>query len=295
MAARTLPKSAPRNPSVAILGLGNWGLSLARALTTSGTPPVEIVRRTPGRRPAGISASVPVRSWKRAALEADVLWLCVPDARIAPSAERLARQLAARPHSALPCVFHSSGALDSSQLESLRALGCAVAAVHPLMTFPPSARRRANVSLAGVPFAVEGDRLAQRVAFRLVRCLGGDPFLLDAPRKALYHAFGALASPMLVSLLHATVQAGAATGASPAEARRRMRPIVERTVSNFFAEGAAASFSGPIARGDHATIHRHLQALGGDPDLLGVYRALALHATRHLPARNRSALTRLLG
>lgn len=294
MAARTLPKSASRPPSVAILGLGNWGSSLARALTASGTPPVEIVRRRSGRMPAGIPTAAPVHTWTHAALQADILWLCVPDAQIAPAAARIARQLASRPHATLPCVFHASGALDSSELEPLRALGCAVAAVHPLMTFPPSAKRSASPSLAGVPFAIEGDRRAQRAAFQLVRRLGGDPFLLDATQKALYHAFGALASPMLVSLLHATAQAGIATGASKTQAMRRMRPIVERTVANFFAQGAAASFSGPIARGDHGTIRRHLQALGGDPELLRVYRALANYAAQHLPARNRPALVRLL-
>jgi predicted short-subunit dehydrogenase-like oxidoreductase (DUF2520 family) len=293
MPARTSPRHTARAQPVAIVGLGNWGASLARALAAAGTPPAEVIRRR-SQPLTGALHTVPVHALAHATLGAPVLWLCVPDAQIAATAARLATRLSDRPRRTLPCVFHSSGALTNQELEPLRALGCPVASVHPLMTFPPSARRRA-VSLAGVPFAVEGDARAGRAAFRLIRQLGGHPFRLSAAQKPLYHAFGALASPMLVSLLQATALAGAAAAGSPRQARQRMRPIVEQTVANFFACGAAASFSGPIARGDHATIAKHLHALRRDPELLHLYRALARFAVQKLPARNRKHLVALLG
>lgn len=293
MSARTSPRRTARPQSVAIVGLGNWGTSLARALAAAGNPPSEVIRRR-SQPLAGALRAVPVHTWAHARLDSTVLWLCVPDAQIAATAARLADYLSDRPRRTLPCVFHSSGALTSQELEPLRALGCPVASVHPLMTFPPSARRRA-ISLAGVPFAVEGDARAGQAAFRLIRRLGGHPFRLSAAQKPLYHAFGALASPMLVGLLHATALAGASAAGTPRQARQRMRPIVEQTAANFFAHGAAASFSGPIARGDSGTIAKHLHALRRHPELLNIYRALAGFAAQKLPARNRKHLASLLG
>jgi predicted short-subunit dehydrogenase-like oxidoreductase (DUF2520 family) len=293
MPARTFKRRSARPQRVAIAGLGNWGASLARALAAAGNPPAEVIRRR-SQALAGALRPVPVHTWAHATLDASILWLCVPDAQIAATAARLAARLGDRSRHTLPCVFHSSGALTSQELEPLRTLGCPVASVHPLMTFPPSARRR-GVSLAGVPFAVEGDARAGQAAFRLIHQLGGHPFRLSPAQKPLYHAFGAMASPMLVGLLHATALAGAAAAGSPREARQRMRPIVEQTVVNFFAHGAAASFSGPIARGDSGTVAKHLHALRRHPELLNIYRALARFAAQKLPARNRKQLASLLG
>ena len=66
-------------------------------------------------------------------------------------------------------VFHSSGALTSDVLAPLRAKGAYVASVHPGMTFV----RKSVPTLEGVPFGVEGDPAAVRMAKRLVQDLGG--------------------------------------------------------------------------------------------------------------------------
>ncbi len=48
-----------------------------------------------------------------------------------------------------------------------------------------------------------------------------------------------------------------------------------RTAANW-AEHGRAALTGPIARGDEATVARHLEALAEtDPELLDLYRAMA--------------------
>ncbi len=291
------PRRAKRAtlPTVMLIGCGNWGSALGFALEEAGVSLREIVVRKMARTGPRAKFRTRRKLLAKAKLDADVLWICTSDAAIAGVAKQLAKALTDRPIGGKKIVLHSSGALTSTELAALRAVDASVASVHPLMTFPrravaqPSKRR-----LAGVSFAIEGDPRACRAARRLVRALGGEPFALPIESKPLYHAFGAFASPMLVTLLTAALGTGVAAGSSAAEARRRMRSIVERTVFNFFAEGPEKSFSGPVARGDTATIARHLEALRPYPRLRATYTELTRLALETLPARNEKQIRQLL-
>jgi predicted short-subunit dehydrogenase-like oxidoreductase (DUF2520 family) len=76
----------------------------------------------------------------------------------------------------------------------------------------------------------------------------------------------------------------AAAGAP--DARELLAPLVLRTAANWSERGAAA-LTGPIARGDEATVARHLDALREiAPELVPMYEALA-ERTRELAARER--------
>jgi hypothetical protein len=143
-----------RKPRVAIVGAGRLATFLAVALRESGYTITEIVSRNSprSRRHARkLAAKVDARAVaeRTAALDAELLWCCVPDRAIREAASSLATRAKGKVHFA----FHSSGALLSRELASLRKNGAAVASVHPLMTFVPGSRP----SLAGVPFALEGD------------------------------------------------------------------------------------------------------------------------------------------
>ena len=290
-------KSAPLRSKnlpqgVTIVGLGNWGTSLASALHAAGVSVLEIVVR-----PASL-ADVPTQKLAKKLgarlvalggdqLDTEVFWICTPDVAIAATAYALAAQ--GMKHRR-PVVLHSSGALTSAELTAARAAGASVASVHPLMTFP----NKKITSLAGVPFAVEGDARAVLVARRLVRQMGGEPFSIHAAQKAMYHAYATFTSPLLTALLAATQAAGRAAGLSANDAQRGMRQIVERTVANFFSESAAQSLSGPVARGDAETVARHLAVLASQPELQEIYRALQSFAVAALPGKQKPALRKVL-
>lgn len=304
-------RSGQRLPAVTVVGAGNWGSALALALHSAGVHVAEIIVRTKSRRYYSLAASIGARlvTMDEAKLLSDVWWLCTPDSAIANVAGQLREHamqmktdnhlvgLRARLRSLAPIAFHSSGALSSSELAPLRDLDAMLASVHPLMTFPKmsSPRRHAPPRpLAGVPFAVEGDPRAVHAARRLIRAVRGEAFTLPPRSKALYHAFGAFTSPLLVALLTAAVETASAAGWSQAQAQRRMRPIVERTIANFFANGPAKSFSGPIARGDVVTIVRHLKALVPHPQLSAVYRQLSRFAVDTIPSPNPAQIAQIL-
>ena len=180
-------------------------------------------------------------------------------------------------------VFHSSGALTSDVLSPLREKGAKVASVHPGMTFV----RKSMPRLQGVPFGVEGDAAAVRLAKQIVRDLGGTAHAIKAENKVLYHAFGTFASPMVIALMTALEQVGRRLGIKQKHVRTMAGPLLRQTLNNYLEHGAAAAFSGPLVRGDVATVRRHLEALRQTPQAREVYVSLARAAVTFLPVKNR--------
>jgi len=257
-----------RKADITIVGPGRLGTALITELRAAGYRVPQIIRRDTKKGKSPVNT--------------DVVWFCVPDRNIAGAARKLAPLTDWKGKTA----FHSSGALTSDELNVLRRRGATVAAVHPLMTFV----RKSTPSLKGVPFGVEGDAAAVRIAKRIIRDLGGEPFLVPKAAKPAYHAWGAFASPLLVAALVTAEQVARAAGLSPSAARKKMLPIIRQTVDNYARLGPAEAFSGPIVRGDVTTVRKHMQILKSMPEARDVYVALARAALRHLPARNRKGL-----
>jgi len=277
-------------PRVAIVGSGNLGSALALSLRRAGYAIEAVIARSRAeslRKAQTLAKQVGARaSTDLSDVHADLIWFCVPDAEIAGAARSLAGKVEWKGRIAL----HSSGALTSDELSVLRRRGAGVASVHPLMTFV----RGSRPSLAGVPFAVEGDRAAVRVARRAVENLRGHAYSIRQKDKAAYHAWGTFASPLFTALLATTEQVAALAGVNRKAARQRMIPILLQTLANYDAFGAAGGFSGPIVRGDVDTVKRHLHVLRGAPVAREVYIALAGSALRYLPAKSKVELERVL-
>ena len=119
-------------------------------------------------------------------------------------------------------------------------------------------------------------------------------FRIRKQDKVAYHAFATMICPLLVSLLATSERVAALAGISPRLARRRMMPILSQTLANYVKFGPAASFSGPIVRGDVDTIARHLAVLAKDAEAKRVYVGLALAAMKYLPSEDAKTMARLL-
>jgi predicted short-subunit dehydrogenase-like oxidoreductase (DUF2520 family) len=276
-------KATSKRVTVSLVGPGRLGSALAVNLARSGyrteflvTRPRKRVSRDVTKLARRLNAEVVALGEKT--LDTGLVWITVPDDEIALVAAKLVAAQEWRGRT----VFHSSGALTSEVLSPLRAKGAWVASVHPVMTFVGRSMPR----LAGVSFGVEGDEEAVRLAKKVVRDLGGTAVLIKKQNKVLYHAFGTFASPMVIALMASLEQVGKAAGIKRSDIRTMTGPLLQQTLCNYLEHGAAAAFSGPLVRGDVATVRSHLAALQATPQAREAYVSLARAAIELLPMKN---------
>jgi predicted short-subunit dehydrogenase-like oxidoreductase (DUF2520 family) len=195
--------------------------------------------------------------------DADLVVLCVPDGAIAEVARSIDPG---------PWIAHTSGACRLTVLHPHERRF----SVHPLQTFQAEL---GPDQLDGAWAAISGEsEEALEAARGLARLLGVTPFELDDEERPLYHAAAHFASSFLVTLHDVAAELMEAVGA-PAEA---LEPLMQRTIENGFRH------TGPLVRGDWATIDSHIDAIGSRrPDLLPLYRALADAEAALLGARAR--------
>ncbi len=276
-------KRISQRPAISIVGPGNLGSALALTLSEAQYKVSEIAVRHGSKltgRAKALARQVGAKLVQlgKDKLASDLVWISVPDDAIGA----VARALADSGNWKGKLVFHSSGAVTSDELASLRAKGARVASVHPMMTFV----RGEVPQMTNVAFALEGDAAAVRAARAIVYQLGGKPFVIRKENKVLYHAFGSFASPLVIALMASMEQVGIAAGIQKRDIKAVIGPLLEQTLRNYLKRHAGAAFTGPLARGDVATIRKHLVAMEKLPETRKVYVSLAMAAARTLPVRN---------
>ncbi|MEZ4599473.1 MAG: Rossmann-like and DUF2520 domain-containing protein [Syntrophotaleaceae bacterium] len=205
---------------------------------------------------------------------ADLFLIGTPDDRIAASCERLAGSGLLRPGD---LVFHCSGALPSTALVSARQAGAFIGSVHPVKSF--AAPEVSVESFAGTFCGWEGDEGALRILRPAFEQIGGKTFTIDPRFKTLYHAAAVMVCNYLTALIEIGAQTYVKAGLERETAMQVMEPIVRGTVENIFASGTVRALTGPIARGDHATVSGQLAALSDwNPRLAEIYRDLGATA-----------------
>jgi predicted short-subunit dehydrogenase-like oxidoreductase (DUF2520 family) len=201
-----------------------------------------------GRVGSAVTARLRERSVSVGEDDPDLVLFCVPDTAIAEVARGLAPGHA--------WVGHVSGATPLAALEPHERRF----SLHPLQTFD---RSGGPSQFDGAWAAATGETdEALGVARELAEALGLRPFDLADEDRTLYHAGAVFASNYLVTLQRAAVRLGV-----PPEA---LVPLMTRTIENGF------DLTGPIARGDWATVEAHERAIrAAQPELEDLYETLA--------------------
>ncbi len=239
---------------IAIIGAGKVGKTLSHALR-------------------GGPHEVSLRAYRRGLprkLDASLLVLAVRDDAIGPLVDRLAESDVLSRRCA---VVHVAGALGPDVLAPLRARCAGVGQAHPMISFASS---RVRPALAGGHMLVSGDPVAVRRARSLARALGMVARQWQGIDCAGYHAAGGIVANGATALAAAGARLLSLAGVPDADVPRVLGPLLRSVAGNIEKLGLPDALTGPVRRGDAATIERHLQRIAATaPDLTGLYLASA--------------------
>jgi predicted short-subunit dehydrogenase-like oxidoreductase (DUF2520 family) len=206
-----------------------------------------------GRVGSAITARLSERGIALAEDDPDVVLLCVPDTSIPDVSRSVAPGRA--------WVGHVSGATPLAALDPHERRF----SLHPLQTFAAPSGNPAQLAMQfdGAWAAITGETAdALTVARELAETLGLQPFELADEDRTLYHAGAVFASNYLVTLQRAATRLGV-----PAEG---IVLLMRGTIDHGF------ELTGPIARGDWATVEAHKRAIQAEhPELEQLYETLA--------------------
>ena len=187
-----------------------------------------------------------------------------------------------------PVVAHTSGATSVSALLPCEEAGAATLVFHPLQTFPEplsGATRFAGAGVALSPGSADPDA-AGAMGMKLADILGMRPFFLADEKRTLYHAAATVACNYVVTLEYLANELFVKAGVPERVTWPLFLPLVRATLENLAARGPVDALTGPLSRGDAATIAAHLEALASDaPEIVPVYRALGLATLDLVAAR----------
>lgn len=228
-------QATSRERAVGLFGRGHVSHHMARWLADKGMR----VRVYPSRDP---------QQWGGDALEGALL--LTRDADL----PRLAEALVGRLEPGTP-VLHAAGSVVASEaLKPLADVGHDVGTLHPICSLR---REHPHRYLEHAGFGIEARGAAREFALGLI---GDAPIIeltqMDARARASYHAACALAANHLAVLRETAVGVLADGNAGDA-----MDVLLASSLENLWVLGVPAGVTGPISRGDHATVEHHLEAL----------------------------------
>ena len=255
---------------VFVMGAGRAGRGLARALRLGGADVVGLHGRTlrPGDEGVSVGRLPP------ALATATVVLVTVRDAQLEDALDELA---AAAPASGA-VVLHASGSARPTGLARLRERGNPCGTFHPLVPLSDSAQ--AAEVLRGAWIGVDGDPEAVAASGRLAAWIGARVLEIPEGAKIRYHAAAVFASNFPIVLAAIAERLLNEAGVPDESARPAIRHLLLAAVSNLRTGSPAERLTGPIARGDHETVRRHVDALAGERELRDAYVALSRIAVR---------------
>jgi predicted short-subunit dehydrogenase-like oxidoreductase (DUF2520 family) len=264
------------------VGVGRVGSALGAALARAGHEVVAAsgVSTESLRRAERMLPGVPIMAPDDTVAAADFVLLAVPDDVLRPLVSGLADTDTWRPGQ---LVAHTSGAQGIGVLDPAAARGVLALALHPVMTF--TGRAEDLDRLEGAAFGVTALDELRPVAESLVVEMGGEPVWVPERARPLYHASLTIASNHLVTLVNDSL--ALLDGAGVADPARLVAPLLSASLDNVLRLGDAA-LTGPVSRGDVATVSTHVRTLAHDaPDVLPSYLAMARRTAERAQAAGR--------
>ncbi len=260
------------NVTIGFVGAGVLGSGLALALNAAGWRVTAMASRTQAsaeRAASLIGGCTALSSAQQVVDSCDLVFITTPDSAIAEVSGAVTWR-------AGQGVAHCCGAASIELLDAAANAGVAVGAMHPFQTFaaiegPDQAAER----LRGVTFAISATGWLADFLPNLARSLGGRGIEIPDGMRPLYHASAVLSCGYLSTLLDAAVGLWTSMGFTEEDGVRAAVPLARATIEAIERQGPANAVTGPVVRGDAATVAAHLDGLSQyAAQLLPLYRQL---------------------
>lgn len=224
------------------------------------------------RHSSAISASKYVQTESFQTLEelvnaSDWIGITTPDEQI----ESVVNELLPLVNNLSPKVFfHMSGPKSSECLYPLKVYGHQCLSLHPLQSIADPLLGREL--LRDCYFSVEGDTnngveaFLNQISEKIIR--------IDTASKVLYHGAACMVSNYLYTLADQGVKMMCLAGFEPKTALEALLPLMKGTLENLDKQMPEMALTGPIARGDAATVASHLEGLNQAESVRELYRHL---------------------
>lgn len=274
------------------IGAGKVGFSLGKFFTRGGLPVTGYYsrHRESAREAALFTGTRPYDGLGALIQDSDALFLTVPDGEIASVFQQLRQfELTGKQ------ICHCSGAMTAREaFPGIGQTGAYGYSIHPL--FPISSKREAYRELAGAFFCLEGEGPHLEQWARRLRELGPQVQILPPDCKVRYHAACAAASNLVCALAQMSLELLEGCGFSAAEALAALAPLMRSNLEHLLQDGPAQALTGPVERGDAATVARHLACLAGENAALyrSASRKLLPLAAARRPDRDWTPMKNLL-
>lgn len=237
--------------SVCIIGNGRVGTALERSLSfATNYSPLEIISRNAfEQQKLGI---------------ADIYCIATPDKHIFETAQKLV-SLGKVGENTL--VIHLSG-VHTSDLLVQAGIKKGIS-FHPARSF-----QKDRGSFHGCIVTIEGSSAGVDEGVALARALGARPIVINGQNKSLYHVATVFSSNFIVALLSITEDLLKESGLREEEAAVLSRDLAASALQNIADNSLQIGLTGPVARGDTATVEIHQNTLKDKPEISQLYSGL---------------------
>lgn len=252
---------------IGIIGAGRVGCSIGKYLRTKD---IELagyydVDSAAAKEAAEFTRTESFDSLKQLADQSQIIFITTPDSFIIPVWEQL-KELSLTNQ----IICHCSGALSSDSFSGRESMSVSCCSIHPMLPF--SNKFSSYQQLEHAFFTVEGHPHAVQVITDLLTSYGNEVCRIDAAAKPEYHAAASILSNQVIAVLDTGYRLLEDCGFSREKAVAATAALVRQNIENVLSQGCVHALTGPIERGDVATVEKHLHCLNTEDAAL--YRML---------------------
>lgn len=275
---------------IGFIGAGKVGVSLGRYFKENGRDVAGYYSLTEesAKWAANFTDTTYYKNLQQIANDCDILIFTVPDDRIADVWQE------AKPFANGKIVAHCSGLHSSKIFSDIGAADISAYSIHPLCAI--SGKEHSYKLLSDALFTIEGDPAHITTIQQLFEEMGNRTCMISAEDKAKYHAAASLASNHMTAVFYMAEKLFLECGFSEKQAETELYRLARGNLENIHSQGCVASLTGPIERGDTATVKKHLECLPKDIRAAYIENAkqLAEIAEKKHPQRENTVMRKML-